>query len=133
MIFTERTVTIKNADAMIDSVIVLYRGDKDVEIIFKIVDSKFRFRNTQGNVINNTQASYGQLSISNPYGDIIISDITPCESGAVTFKMTGDMMDELSEVGYYSFQIRLYNDDKTSRVTLPPVIDGIEVKEPISL
>lgn len=41
MIYTERTVKIKNGSASIDSPIILYRGDKDVEILFKIINSKF--------------------------------------------------------------------------------------------
>ena len=41
------------------------------------------------------------------------------------------MIDEIYEVGFYSFHIRLYNDDKTSRVTLPPVMKGIEIREPL--
>lgn len=131
MIYTERLVTIKNFEASIDSVVFLYRGDKDVEIIFKIVDSKFRFSSTKGNVIDNTQAAYGQLAILNPNGSNVCSEITACDEGKVKFTMTGEMMDELTEIGKYSFQIRLYNDDQSSRVTLPPVMDGIEVKEPL--
>ena len=131
MIYTERLVTIKNSEASIDSVVFLYRGDKDVEIVFKIIDSKFKFSSTKGNVIDNTQAAYGQLAILNPYGENICSDITECEEGKVTFMMTGEMMDEFVEVGSYSFHIRLYNDDQTSRVTLPPVLGGIEVREPL--
>lgn len=131
MIYTERLVTIKNSEASIDSVVFLYRGDKDVEIIFKIVDSKFKFSSTKGNVIDNTQAAYGQLAILNPNGNNVCSEITACEEGKVTFMMTGEMMDELTEIGKYSFHIRLYNDDQTSRVTLPPVMDGIEVREPL--
>lgn len=131
MIYTERLVTIKNSEASIDSVVVLYRGDKDVEIVLKIIDSKFKFSSTKGNVIDHTQAAYGQLAILNPYGENICSDITECEEGKVTFMMTGEMMDEFIEVGSYSFHIRLYNEDQSSRVTLPPVMNGIEVREPL--
>ena len=42
-----------------------------------------------------------------------------------------DMIDELKEIGTYQFQIRLYDDDMNARVTLPPVLSGIEVKEPL--
>lgn len=131
MIYTERVITIKNSSSTIDSVVYLYRGDRDVEIIFTIVDSKFRFSSTQGNVIDYTQAAYGQLAILNPIGNDIYTDITACEEGKVIFMMTGAMMDELTETGKYSFHIRLFNDDQSSRVTLPPVLDGIEVREPI--
>ena len=71
------------------------------------------------------------MAILNPGGSNVISDVSPCTEGLVVFKMTGEMMDELTEVGRYSFHIRLYNEDQTSRITLPPVMDGIEVREPI--
>lgn len=129
MIYTERLVTIKDSVASIDSVVFLYRGDYDVGIIFKIVDSKFKF--DKGNVIDNTQAAYCQLAILTPNGNNVYSEITACDEGKVTFKMTGEMMDELSEIGKYSFHIRLYDDDQSSRVTLPPVMNGIEVMEPL--
>ena len=41
------------------------------------------------------------------------------------------MIDELSELGSYTFQIRLYNEDQTSRGTLPPVENGIIIVEPL--
>lgn len=134
MIYTERVVTIKkDGSSLIDHSVILYRGDKDVEIIFTIVDSKFKFRSTQGNVIDNTQASYGQLVIINPAGANIFSDVTPCQGGQVVFKMTGSMIDGIGEVGYYTFHIRLFNDDQSSRITLPPVFNGIEVREPLAI
>lgn len=34
---------ISNSGASIDSPIILYRGDKEIEILFTIVDSKFKF------------------------------------------------------------------------------------------
>ena len=129
MIYTERLITIKNSEASIDSVVFLYRGDKDVTIIFKIIDSKFKFN--KGNVIDNTHATYGQLAILNPNGNNVFSEITACDEGKVSFMMTGEMIDELTEIGKYSFHIRLYDDDQTSRVTLPPIMDGIEVREPL--
>lgn len=131
MIYTERVVTIKNFSASIDNVIILYRGDKNVELRFKIIDSKFKFASTKGNVIDNTQAAYGQLAVITPLESSIISDIAECIDGMVTFVMTPDMMDELVEIGKYTFQIRLFNDDQSSRITLPPVYDGIEVKQPL--
>ena len=43
------------------------------------------------------------------------------------------MIDEIAEVGNYSFQIRLFDENISSRVTLPEVNDGIEIREPIAL
>ena len=135
MIYTERSVRISKNKAKLNTPIVLYRGDRDVEIIFTIVNSSYNFRSAQNsaNVIESTQASYGQLAILNPNGENIISEITKCQDGMVIFKITGDMIDEIDEVGLYSFHIRLYNEDQTSRITLPPIVDGIELREPLAI
>lgn len=135
MIYTERSVRISKNKAEINDAIVLYRGDRDVEIIFTIVNSNYKFKSAQNsaNVIESTQASYGQLAILNPNGENIISEVTKCQDGMVIFKITGDMIDEIDEVGLYSFHIRLYNEDQTSRITLPPIIDGIDLREPLAI
>ena len=109
MIYTQRNISIRNNTATIDSTILLYRGDREVEIQFTIVDSKFRFKSNKGNVIDSTQASYGQLTISLPDGTDLFSDVTETQNGAVIFSITGEMIDELHEIGFYSFHIRLFN------------------------
>ena len=43
------------------------------------------------------------------------------------------MIDEITEVGNYTFQIRLLDENKESRVTIPEVVNGIEIREPIDL
>lgn len=131
MIYTERKVSIKNDIATIDSPIILFRGDREVEIMFTIVDSKFKFQSNKGNVIDKTQASFGQLAVALPDGTDLFTEIVECENGVVIFSITGEMIDEIHEVGFYSFHIRLYNDDKSSRITLPPVMEGIEIREPL--
>lgn len=131
MIYAERKVLVKNDTASVDMPIVLFRGDKNLEIIFTIVDSKFRFESTKGNVIDKTKASYGQLAVALPDGTDLFTEVAECQDGAVTFTITGEMIDEINEVGFYSFHIRLYNDDQSSRVTLPPVMKGIEIREPL--
>lgn len=135
MIYTERTIRISKDKAKINAAVVLYRGDRDVEIIFTIVNSSYKFKSAQNsaNVIESTQASYGQLAILNPNGENIISEITKCQDGMVIFKITKDMIDEINEVGLYSFHIRLYNEDQTSRITLPPIKDGIDLREPLAI
>ena len=131
MIYTERKVSIKNDIATIDSPIILFRGDREVEIMFTIVDSKFKFESNKGNVIDKTQAAFGQLAVDLPDGTDLFTEIVECENGVVVFSITGEMIDEIHEVGFYSFHIRLFNDDKTSRITLPPVMEGIEIREPL--
>ena len=133
MIYTASKVTIKNYQATIDKTIILYRGDRNVEIQFEILESMYRQYKVEGsNVILNLNASYGQLVIQKPDHTHILSDIAATQDGKVIFTIPGELIDETVEVGQYTFQIRLYNDDKTSRVTLPPVAGGIDIVEPIA-
>ena len=133
MIYTTAKVTVKNYQATIDKPIVLYWGDKNVEIQFEILESVYRQYRVEGtNVILNLNASYGQLVIQKPDHTHILSDIAPTKDGKVIFTIPGELIVETVEVGQYTFQIRLYNDDQTSRVSLPPVVGGIDIVEPIA-
>ena len=133
MIYTTAKVTVKNYQATIDKPIVLYRGDRNVEIQFEILESLYRQYKIDGtNVILNLDASYGQLVVQKPDSTHILGGIVPTQDGKVIFTIPAELIDETIEVGQYTFQIRLYNEDQTSRVTLPPVIDGIDIVEPIA-
>lgn len=134
MIFTEKKITINNNECKIDSPVVLYRGDYNVEVRFTLVSSPYKYSNKQEtNIIEQTEASYGQLVIKTP-GDKapIFSEITATKRGAITFTITAEMIDEVNEIGDYTFQIRLLDENKESRATIPEVKDGIEIREPIA-
>ena len=134
MIFTEKKITINNNECKIDSPVVLYRGDYNVEVRFTIISSPYKYSNKQEtNVIEQTEASYGQLVIKTPNNNApIFSEITATKRGAITFTITAEMIDEISEVGDYTFQIRLLDENKESRATIPEVKNGIEIREPIA-
>ena len=135
MIFTNRTITVKRGVSSINEPIILYRGDKEVEIRFALKEkAPFIFnKEADSNIIENSEAAYGQLVIKTP-NDLpaIFSEVTPTSEGKIVFKITGEMIDEITEVGNYSFQIRLFNESMNSRVTLPEVNSGIEIREPIA-
>lgn len=131
MIVTNRKITIGMDKSTIDESVVLYRGDYEVEIRFTLDDSKFKFLSGV-NVIETDKPSYAQLAILRPDADNIFSDITKCSEGIISFVLTKEMIDQINEVGLYSFHIRLFDYNKTSRVTIPPVEYGIEVREPIA-
>ena len=131
MIHTSRTVTVGKMESVINEPIMLYRGDREVEIEFNIVGSKFMFSNG-GNVIKSTNAINGQLVINTPTGENMFSEVTECNDGKVVCVITKEMIDELAEVGFYSFQIRLFDESQVSRVTIPPVYQGIEIRNPIA-
>ena len=131
MIHTIRTVAVEDQESKIDSPIILYRGDREVEVEFTINGSKFTFTNG-GNVIKSTNATHGQLVINTPTGENMFSEVTECHDGKVVFVITKEMIDELIEVGFYSFQIRLFDESQVSRVTIPPVLKGIDIRNPIA-
>lgn len=131
MIHTSRTVTVGKMESIINEPIVLYRGDREVEVEFVLNGSKFMFTNG-GNVIKSTNATLGQLVVNTPTGENMFSEITECHEGKVVFVITKEMIDELVEVGFYSFQIRLFDDTQVSRVTIPPVHQGIDIRNPIA-
>ena len=134
MIFTDRTIIVQKGTSSINDTIVLYRGDKEVEIRFTLNEgSPFRFGSgASPNIIEKTEAAYGQLIIKRP-NDLpaVFSEIAPTNEGKIVFTITAEMIDEITEVGNYTFQIRLLDESRNSRATLPEVVDGIEIREPI--
>ena len=136
MIFTDRTIMVKNGTSSINDTIVLYRGDREVEIRFSLNEgSPFKFGSgSSPNIIEKTEATYGQLVIKTP-GNLppIFSEVAPTIGGKIIFTITAEMIDEITEIGNYTFQIRLLDDSMESRATLPEVKNGIEIREPIAL
>ena len=134
MILTERTINIIDHESIMDSPVVLYRGDKNVELKLNIKSSRFKFRDDDSsNFIESAQASYGQLIIQTPnQNEPIFSEITATKKGYIIFVITAEMIDEIDEVGNYTFQVRLLDSNKRSRATIPPVVNGIEIREPIT-
>ena len=124
MIYLERTVVIENSTAYIEEPIYLYKGDKNIEIRFAIQNNPFKYKNS-------LEYNYGQLIIKRDTAPNIFSEVTKLSGGRIILTITGEMIDELSELGSYTFQIRLYNEDQTSRGTLPPVENGIVIVEPL--
>ena len=136
MIFTDRTVTVKGGASSINEPVILYRGDKEVEIRFTLKEkAPFIFnKEVDSNIIEFSEADYGQLVIKTPNGlPPIFSGIAPTNEGKIVFTITGSMIDEIAEVGNYTFQIRLFDENMSSRITLPEVNNGIEIREPIAI
>ena len=134
MIFTDKTIRVTNGQSQINAPVILYRGDKNIKLRFKIVDCPYTYSKTVDNIIESSEASYAQFVINVPNnGSPIFSNIAATENGYVTFIITAEMIDEIPEVGSYTFQIRLLDDEQSSRITIPPVDNGIEIREPIAI
>ena len=123
MIYATVNVTIGDYQSTCDNTIVLYRGDKNVEIRFVLKGNKFTVLNS----------IYAQMIITRPSTTSVFSEIAPIQNDTVILTISEDMIDELTEVGCYDMQIRLYDDSMKSRVTIPPAEKAIEVREPIAI
>ena len=123
MIYTTVNVTIGDYQSTCDNTIVLYRGDKNVEIRFVLKGNKFT-------VLNST---YAQMIITRPSTTSVFSEIASIQNDTVILTISEGMIDELIEVGCYDMQIRLYDESMESRVTIPPAEKAIEVREPIAI
>ena len=131
MIYLDKTITVQQGNSKIDEPVILYRGDYEVSVRFTIIKQNVKF-GSDFNTIDYDNTPNAQLIIISPTKEAIISDILPCKEGVPTFTIPQEFLDELQEVGKYSFQIRLYDYDKTSRITIPQVKNGIIVREPIA-
>lgn len=128
MIYIDRTLIINEKDnktAIIDKPVVLYKGDKNVEMYLTFENNPYKQKATD------PDTTYAQLIVHRPNADPIFSPVTFLSKSRSLFVITGEMIDELKEVGEYDFQVRLINADQTSRITLPPVHAGILIREPI--
>ena len=114
---------------------MLYRGDYNVEVRFTIIESPFKYTTKNStNIIEDVNASYGQLVIKTPNGKPpIFTDVVETNEGSVVFTLSGEMIDETIEVGDYTFQIRLFDSNRGSRATIPPIENGISIREPIAI
>lgn len=132
MIYVDRTITVQQGISRIDEPVILYRGDYEVSVRFTIINQSVKF-GSEFNMIDYENTPCAQLIILSPTKEAIFSDILRCEEGVATFTIPQELVDELQEVGRYSFQIRLYDYDQSSRITIPQVKNGIIVREPITI
>lgn len=123
MIFATVNLTIKEDESVCDETITLYRGDRNVQVRFVLVNNIFK-------VVNQT---YAQMIIIRPSKESLFTQTERIANDTVVLTITEEMIDELEEVGSYTFQIRLYDDTMTSRITLPPCNAGLYVGEPIAI
>lgn len=130
MIFVDRTITIRNGVSKINEAIILYRCDYDVTIRFTLMTSNLSFKSGY-NMIEYVNASNAQLAILKPNGEQIFSEVSRCNEGVVEFIFNKELMNDIHEVGDYSFHIRLFDYSQQSRITIPEVVGGIVVREPL--
>ena len=123
MIYATVNMTIGDYSSTCDNKILLYRGDKNVEMRIVMKGNKFT-------VLDST---YAQMIIKRPSATSVFSEPAPIQNDTVVFVITEDMIDELKEIGEYTFQVRLYDDTMTARATLPPCNSALIIERPIAV
>lgn len=125
MLSTNKIIRMTNGESKINSPIILYRGDRNIEAKFQIKNNPF---------IPDSSIKYGQLIIELPEAGIVnFSTVNEFNGETVSFILPSEMMDEITEVGLYTLQLRLYNEDKTSVATLPEIAQALDIREPIAI
>lgn len=132
MIYTTRIININGSTATIDEDIYLFKQDSNIELKFIINDTRFTFQTVESsNVIESSNAYYFRVKLLNPYGKTINFPIQEVTDNYIVLLITGELIDEDTEVGDYTIQIRLYDKDKNSKLTLPAIANCIHIQQPI--
>lgn len=114
---------IKDDKATLSEKIIIYRNDSGIDLYFKLNGLKYTFSGGLNSV-------YVGCAIQQPNDNIILKDGLTINNDEIKLSITGDMVDELTEVGIHKIQFFIYDSPtKTNRVTIPEV--SFEVKEPI--
>lgn len=132
MISKECKITVSGNTASIDSEIYLYKNDMNIKYLFNIVNGDYAYTKDSNldNIINANKASYAQIKFKKE--DIEIDfDVQETSNGKVILLIKKELIDEDTELGDYTIQIRLFDESKTSVITLPPVNNCIHIMRPI--
>ena len=122
MLYAKIVLTIKQDETVSDSKMLLFRGDKNVDVEFTLKSRDYVL----------SESAYAQLILTRPYASTIFSDLFEINQNKVSIRITDDMIDGMDEKGAYTIQIRLFDDEQIARVTLPPCRDVIYIMEPIA-
>ena len=123
MLYARVVLWVKKDEVISDSKVIVYRGDKNVDIEFTLKSVDYVL----------TESAFAQLILTRPYATSVFSEIFKIGDNKVIVRITGDMIDELNEKESYAIQIRLFDSERVARVTLPPCYDVICVREPIAV
>lgn len=132
MINREVTCTVKGRTTVLSEDIFLYKGDGSVQLLFNVVDYKYRF--DPENMVQKAAIKTTNMTIVKPNKTSFKTNRTQCLDDQVVFNVARDLLDEQDEVGIYQIQIHLF-DLENNRITIPPfnitILDTIsDVPEP---
>ena len=124
-IYTERIIRVNNNKASMDKDIYIYRGNRNIEIQFTIVDHQFKFKDT--NMIEKLTPSHAYVTLLTPQMKQIGTGKAEVIDGVIKLVVSSAMIDEKTECGEYSIVIDLYDEVGDSVLTIPPVENQLHV------
>ena len=124
-IYTERTIKVNNNKASMDKDIYVYRGNRNIEIEFSVVEHLFKFRDV--NLIERISPSHAYVTLLTPQMKQVSTGKAAIENNKIKLTITSAMIDEKTEVGDYAIVIDLYDEDGDAVVTIPPVENQLHV------
>lgn len=122
------TLTIDGRVASLSDEIYIYKNDRNIDFIFTITDTKFKFNEYSGNILVESSAKYAVVKVLKPNGTKFTSAKLPIIDNQVVLTITQEFTDEIEEIGIHQLQMQLW-DTEEGRVTLPPV--RFEVLKPL--
>ena len=117
----EYTMTINKKTSALNKNLTISTNDKGIDIIFRLIDCPYINLSSKRNL-------YSRIILLDPLGKQIDSDVTSIVENRVIFRLTKNLMSEITEVGIYKLYIAIM-DDKNNVNLLPPVKCTIEESE----
>ena len=124
-IYTERIIRVNNNHASMDKDIYVYRGNRNIEIQFTIVDHQFKFKDV--NLVEQVSPSHAYVTLLTPQMLQIGTGKAEVQGGVIKLVINSAMIDEKTECGDYTIVIDLYDEVSDALITIPPIENQLHV------
>ena len=122
-------ITVTGKTAKFDKDVYLFQGDKNIDFKIEIVDTEHKYdRLTKGNILRLMEGQLNAtIKIIKPDMERLTIQNVQVNNGKLVFRVTSDLIDELTEVGTHFLQIYIHADNASKHI--PHVY--FEVVEPL--
>lgn len=124
-IYTERIIRVNNNQASMDKDIYIYRGNRNIEIQFKVVDHQFKFKDV--NLVEQISPSHAYVTLLTPQMLQIGTGKAEVLDGVIKLVINSAMIDEKTECGDYTIVVDLYDEVSDALITIPPIENQLHV------
>lgn len=124
-IYTERTIRVSNNKASMDKDIYIYRGNRNIELLFTIIEHPFKFKDI--NMIEKVAPSHAYVTLLTPQMKQIGTGRAEVVDGIIKLVVSSAMIDEKTECGDYTIVVDLYDEVGDAVLTIPPVENQLHV------